>query len=174
MSEHRYPWPVLRADYIRAALGAAVSGGGVVLTAGNSYAVGVFAVSAGLFLLFGGRTAWRQRATYTLDEGGLTRHPPLGRPTHVRWEGLRKMSMRFYSTRRDRSQGWMQLTLSGAKSRISLDSTLTDFEAVARAAARAATKNRITLRSSTLANLEAIGINTARLGTDLPAGDRPR
>lgn len=174
MSEHRYPWPVLRGDYIRAAIGAAVSAGGALLSAGNSYIFGVFAAVTGLFLLFGVRTAWRQRLRYTLDATGLTRIPPLGRPVTVRWDALCRMSMRFYSTRRDRSQGWMQLNLSGGGNRISLDSTIDDFDAVARTAARSAAANRIELRSSTLANLEAIGINTRRLGTDPPAGDPPR
>lgn len=174
MSEHRYPWPALRGDYIRAAIGAVVAAGGAVLTADNAYVCGAFAACGLLFLLFGARTAWRQYAAYLLDGEGLTRHPPIGAPATVRWDALDKLSMRFYSTKRDRSQGWMQLTLSGGGSRISLDSTIDDFDAIARATARAAMRNRVALRSSTLANLEAIGINTARLGTDPPAGDPPR
>lgn len=176
MSEHRYPWRVLRGDYIRALIGTAMCAGGALLTAGNVYVSGAFAAAGLLFIAFGLRTAWRQRTAYLLAADGLTRRPdgPLGRRSTVRWDDLRKVSMRFYSTRRDRSQGWMQLTVSGGGRRISLDSTIYDFDAIARAAARAALQNRIDLRSSTLANLEAIGINTARLGIDPPAGDPPR
>jgi hypothetical protein len=173
MSEHRYRWPVLRGDYIRSAIGSVVAAGGAVLTIANPYVFGVFAGSAGLFVLFGFRTAWRHRVAYALTPAGLSRRSdlPVARQAELRWDELTKLSLRFYSTKRDRSQGWMQMTLSGGGCRISLDSTIDDFDAIARVAATAAVRKGIALRSSTLANLEAIGINTAHLGIDRPTGE---
>jgi hypothetical protein len=175
VSEHRYGWPALRGDYVRSVIGSVVAAGGAVLTVANPYVFGVFAGSAGLFVLFGFRTAWRQRVTYTLSAAGLARRAdlPFARDAVVRWDALGKLSLRFYSTKRDRSQGWMQMTLSGGGCRISLDSTIDDFDAIARVATTAAVRNGIALRSSTLANLEAIGINTARLGSTPSADDPP-
>jgi hypothetical protein len=172
MSVHRYGWPALRGDFIRAGVGTAVAAGGATLSWGSVYVVAVFVASAALFAGFGLRTAWRRRVAYTLSEEGLIRQAAPPRPAAtLRWDALAKLSLRFYSTKRDRSHGWMQLTLSGGGDRISLDSTVDDFDAIARAAARAAVKNGVVLRSSTLANLEAIGINTAHLGIDRPTGE---
>ena len=121
MTSHRYPWPALRADYVR--------------------------------------TAGRQLSRFESGEEALARTGPslAGRRT-IAWSELSDLRLRFYSTRRDRARGWMQLKLRSPGGRLSVDSTLDGFDAIARRAAAAAVRNRLALGSATLANLAALGI----------------
>ena len=74
------------------------------------------------------------------------------------WDGLTKLRLRFFSAKRDRSQGWMELALAGSGTRMRLDSTLGDFDAILRAAVGAAERRGLAFGESTLSNLAALGI----------------
>jgi hypothetical protein len=64
----------------------------------------------------------------------------------------------------------MELTLAGTGTRMRLDSTLGDFQAIVRAAVGAAERRRLALGESTLSNLAALGIAVSQVdggqGTD--------
>jgi hypothetical protein len=68
------------------------------------------------------------------------------------------MRLGYYSTRRDREGGWMQLKLIGAGGTVKLDSTIDDFTHIARRALAAARANNLQLGEPTLENLAALGI----------------
>jgi hypothetical protein len=68
------------------------------------------------------------------------------------------MKLAYYSTRRDRKSGWMQLQLGAGRARMSLDSRLDGFEQVARQAADIASERGLALSDATAANLQALGI----------------
>ena len=114
-----------------------------------------------VFLLFGLRTLLRSVTNYELTDMGLTRFYATGFGRSERalaWQGLNKLRLRFFPAKRDRSQGWMEMTLAGDGARMRLDSTLGDFDAIVRAAVGAATRRRLVLSESTLSNLAALGI----------------
>jgi hypothetical protein len=165
-STHKYHWSVLRGDYWRAAIGTVFSAGGTALTLGHGWIVWVFLAATVLFVAFGIRTWARGRAEYQLtDEGiGRTKGVNIGRQqVHLPWASLTKMSMRFYSTRRDRSNGWMQLILSGGGQRISIDSTIDEFNQIADAAATTAVELDLEITPATFTNLEAAGVSMKRI-----------
>ena len=64
------------------------------------------------------------------------------------------MKLAYYSTRRDRRAGWMQLQLVASGIKVSLDSRIAGFDQVVRRAADAATARGIELNEATVANLE--------------------
>jgi hypothetical protein len=173
MSFHRYQTRALYGDFARAAIGFAISFGALAVTGFSGFTAWLFGVCAAIFLLFGARTLLRAVTNYELTDTGLTRFYGTGFGRTERalaWRGLTKLKLRFFPAKRDRSQGWMEMTLAGEGARMRLDSTLGDFDAIVRAAVGAATHRRLALSESTLSNLAALGIAVAKAdggnGTD--------
>ena len=118
-----------------------------------------------LFAVFGARTLIRQSSTVAIAPDGVT--VSALRRTRLEWARLRSIKLNYYSTRGDRGEGWMQLTLKGSGGSdggtIRVDSSLDGFVEVARAAAEAARSpagsgGRITLSETTRVNFASLGI----------------
>lgn len=158
-----YPAADLTGDYLRA-------GAGLVLTLVPLLAVDmlawvrwVFIAAALLFALFALRTAQRQLTVVVLDDAGIEVKGPLGRK-RLEWTALRKLKLAYYTTRRDRQGGWMQLDLTGAMGRLRIESQLLKFDRVVEAAAAAALANSLVLTQSTRANLLSLGFEVPEGG----------
>jgi len=152
--QFRYPWPALCLAYAGSVTGLAVSLGliGFVrLAAPVAWAV---AAAAALFLVYFVRTVCRQLTHIELDEAGIRARGPL--VAAIRWEDLRSLQLDYYSTRRDREGGWMQLKLRDAQRTIRIDSDLEGFAELIGAAARVAAQRGLPLDAATLGNLEAL------------------
>jgi hypothetical protein len=155
MSVHRYQPRAVYGDFARAGIGFAISFGAVAVTGFTGFTA----------WLFGLRTALRAITNYELTDTGLTRFYATGFGRTERalaWQGLKKLRLRFFPAKRDRSQGWMEMTLAGEGARMRLDSTLGDFDAIVRAAVGAAERRRLDLSESTLSNLAALGIAVSK------------
>jgi hypothetical protein len=151
----RYRRTDLLLDYGRAALGAGLSG--AVLVAQTPPAVA--AVASGLTALFGVfalRTATRQITRYVVSPTGIA---AIGwRKVALDWAELDRLRLRYYAARRKRAKGWMTLSLNAGGRRLSVDSTLPEFEHVAALAAAAAHRNGLPLDDTTLGNLAAMDL----------------
>ena len=156
MTAHAYPNSAMVGDYLRAAAGFLPAAAIFAVPAAGTAATGVAAGFAALFLLFGLRTALRHTTHIVTDETGITAAGPLA--ATIRWADLERMKLAYYSTRRDRRDGWMQLELATGGSRLRLDSRIDGFEELAARAARAAAARGLALDTATLANLDALGI----------------
>lgn len=167
MSEHRYRAQSLRGDYFRAGAGIAVCGG-LVLTGGlDDVMFYVLAALTALFALFGWRTWVRNATVVTIDDTGIAASG-LGR-VGLAWRGLNRVKLSYFSTRRGRQDGWMQLTLAGAGGRIRIDSHIEDFDAIVRRAHDAAVQQGVELNQSTLANFAAMGLGASTDGWGRPS-----
>ena len=162
VSRHRYPLSALSADYIRGVVG-------VLLTAGPLLAVVVLpiigwllAAAAVLFSFFLARTALRHVTVIEIDDHGIAARGPVG--WTIPWSALTDLRLRYYSTRRDREQGWMQLTLRGRGRRLAVESSIEDFDSIASRAAIKARECGIELSEATLNNLVSLGAVPAESG----------
>jgi hypothetical protein len=156
MTVHTYPTAAMSGDYLRAACGAIPCLAillAVPLAPPVMAAVGSLAA---LFAAFGIRTALHHRSRIEMTETALSASGPLG--ANIPWTALDGMKLAYYSARRDRGDGWMQLVLRAGRARLSLDSRIEGFPLLVAQAARAAAARRLTLNPATLANLEALGI----------------
>jgi len=91
---------------------------------------------AAIFGAFAIRTALRHGTSLEIDEAEL-RATGLRQAT-IPWDRLDRMKLAYYSTRRDRKSGWMQLELGAGRARLSLDSRLGGFDRLVRHAATVA------------------------------------
>ncbi len=156
MSTHHYSSAALRDDYLRAGLGFALTSGLGALARGEPIALGVLGGCALLFLAFGLR-AWRRQSTaIELSDEGISTSG--GRCVTLRWRQLTAVKLRYYTTKRDRTGGWMQLRLSARGRRLSIESTLDGFVEVVRRSAREAVANHLPLDTATCSNLIALGV----------------
>jgi len=151
-----YPASAMAGDYLRAAAGLAPTLFIFATVSLGDVATAVIGGFAAIFAAFAIRTALRHGTTLEMDENGL-RAAGLRR-TFIPWDELDRVKLAYYSTRRDRKSGWMQLQLRAGRARLSLDSRLDGFDQLARQAARVAAERGLTFSDATAANLQALGI----------------
>lgn len=153
---HRYPTGTVLADYVRAVMGMALTLGPLAVFNVVPVMVYILGALGALFLVFGFRTVLRHltRVEVSSDEIRIERPARMA----IRWRRLDAMSLRYYSTRRDKTRGWMQLKIKGNGRAMTLDSTLVGFNDIVRRALGAAEDNGVSLDSRTLANLPGLGI----------------
>jgi hypothetical protein len=156
MTVHRYPTGEISADYLRAGAGIAITAGPLLFADLLPVIATILAALALLFAGYGLRTYWRHRTTVEVTDEALRTHGPFGKT--VPWAALDEVRLRYFSTRRDRAKGWMQLTVRGPEGTISLDSTLEAFEDVTRRVVLAARQRGIALNQATRANLQSLGL----------------
>jgi len=156
----RYPREALWADYIRAASGVVLCGLPLLLIEVNHWVALVLAAGLVLFALFLVRTALRQMTRYVLGPDTLAADGPAG--SLVEWARLDRMKLAYYSTKRDRSGGWMQLAVGSAGARlVKVDSSLDGFYDIVERAAQAAEARDVELSRATRVNLRSMGITVA-------------
>jgi hypothetical protein len=186
MSRHHYPVSALYADYLRVAVGLALTLGPLLLldlAAPIAWLLGVVAV---LFVWFGLRTGLRQLTMVELSPHGIALRGPFGRS--LAWDELARMKLAYYAPRgwssarrRDRQRergernegprGWLQLTVRGTRGRpIRVESTLVGFDHVLRRAMAAVARKQLDLDPTTAANLAALGLDQ---GDPVPTALRP-
>lgn len=154
---HRYPRGAVIADYVRALAGMAITLVPLAVLNVGSVMVYILAGLGALFLLFGFRTVLRHLTHVEVSAGGIRIAGPAGRA--IRWRDLDDMSLRYYTTRRDKLDGWMLLKMRGKGSVVTLDSSLDGFDDIVRRALQSAHANGIAFEPGTLANLSAMGID---------------
>lgn len=172
MTVYRYDPHSVRADLRRAAMGLILTVGPMLLLGDSPIALAVLGALAVLFLVFGLRTAVRGMTLVHVTEHGLSFEPLGGRkgrlpglaPKAIAWRDIRKVGLRFFSLKRDRSEGWMELSLGDDGQSLRLDSTLDGFQDIVVRAAEAARVNNVTLSDNTQANLTALGIRSQHAG----------
>jgi len=161
MTMYRYSGSSILSDYGRAGVGALLTWGPLTVVPAASIAGMVLSALGVLFVFFAARTWTRSRTVAHLSQEGLA--VTVLRHKTMPWKDVESLDLRYFATKRDRSQGWMQLTLKGANTTVRLESTLDGFETIARAAARAAANKGLSLSPSTLENLRALQLPTDHL-----------
>lgn len=152
-----YPAKTVFGDYARAAIGILFAGVPALSLGSWSFAHWILVPLCVLFLTFAWRTWQRQRTSIVWDDTGLS----LSGPTQasLAWDQLRSLKVAFYATNRDRTGGWMQLTIRSEGATVKADSGAENFAAFAARAAVAAQKLQLSFDPATHANLAALGIH---------------
>jgi hypothetical protein len=163
-SEHFYPARDLRVDYLRAFAGAAVCALPFFVTPVHPIAAAVLGALTLLFAFYGARTWLRTMETVVIDDTGLTAGVLYRR--HVAWHEIGQLKLRYFSTRRDRSAGWMQLVLRGRGVSVGIDSEIDGFVEICRSARDAARQNGLDLSETTIRNFLALGIDATDMAPD--------
>lgn len=165
MTRHRYPSRIIVSDYMRAGVGTVLTLGPLTAVPAMSVAGIVLSLLSALFIFFAGRTWIRGRTEVELSDEGLVITELRYKIIH--WKDVASLELRYFATKRDRTQGWMQLTLKSSDTTLRFESSLEGFEHIAREAAQAASRNGVPLSPSTLENLRALDLPTDHLQESL-------
>ena len=161
-SRHVYPATAMVGDYLRAAAGLVPTGVVFATEPVGTVAATVLGSFAAVFGIFGLRTVLRHGTSLEMTDTELRAQGAWR--SRIIWADLDRMKLTYYSTRRDRRSGWMQLELSAGGSRVRLDSRIAGFDRLVRRAAEVAAARGIALNEATLDNLQALGIRLPELG----------
>lgn len=164
----RYPAGVLCADYLRGLVGLSLTGGPLLLLPTVPWVSGALGLGCGLFAAYLVRTALRHGTSLHVDDralrvtGPFADRPRLAALTGhgnrtLPWSELRGLRLHYFSTRRDRSDGWLVLTLKGPDGSIRIDSALPGFAAILDRAVPAAHAAGVPIGTATEENLLALG-----------------
>lgn len=162
VTRHAYPAMAMAGDYLRAAAGLVPCL--ILLLSVSLLSVGGIILS-GLVIVFGAfavRTVLRHGTRIEAGDGDVRSVGAWRRA--IRWSELDRMKLGYYSTRRDRRAGWMQLDLGAGKTHIKLDSRIEGFDDLVRRAATVATERHLELSPATVSNLQALGIRLPEYG----------
>ena len=155
-SRHRYPARAVMLDYLYSGLGLLFTLGPLGLAASAGPAAWVLGGLSALFAVYGVRTVLRHRTWLSVNEDGISVHGLLRR--HLPWDRLNRCTLGYYSTRRSRDRGWMQLTLKTGRRSLRIDSQIEEFDRIVRRAVHATASRGIALDHTTQENLRALGI----------------
>ncbi|WP_154667283.1 hypothetical protein [Niveispirillum irakense] len=153
--EGHYPPDALKADWLRAGAGLAVALGPFLFVWPHPLVAVPLLAMAALFLIFALRTAERQWLRVRADDAGL--HLTSLRPRHIPWSCLQSVRLTYYSTKRDRSGGWMRLKVTGGGRSIALESQLAGFDAIAGKVAEAVIERGLILDTASQENFHHLG-----------------
>ncbi|MEM7406767.1 MAG: hypothetical protein AAF458_15830 [Pseudomonadota bacterium] len=154
MSALHYPLTGVIADAAAALAGGAFCALLTFSVEPGSFSFYVAGPLAAIFLGYGGLTLLRARMRIVICDAGV-RCEPGGRS--IRWDTLSGLELAYFSTRRDREDGWLQLTMvADDGGRLRVDSRITNFELLVAHAARAAEARAIPLDPATIHNLSAV------------------
>lgn len=160
-THHAYPASAMVGDYLRAAAGFVPSAVLCATVPFGAVATTVIGGFAAIFAVFGVRTVLRHGTSLEMTETALRAHGVLSRT--IEWAELDRVKLAYYSTRRDRKSGWMQLELAAGGARVGLDSRIAGFDRLVRRAAAEAAARDLALSEATVANLEALGVRLSEL-----------
>ena len=154
--DYRYPRRALIAAYLRAAAGLIMVGVPLVLGEPGNVAFVILGSIALAFLAYGIRAWLRGLGRVRVDGDGIAIFGPLA--AGVRWAEMTGVKLSYYSTRRDKDEGWMQLVISGTQGKLTIESTLEGFAEITRRVVIQSRKRDIELSPSTINNLKPLGI----------------
>lgn len=157
MPLYRYPARAIATDYACGLVGIALTAGPMMwLLAPGGALVWVLGACMLLFLVYFARAVVRHLTRFELNETGIAARGAFGEA--IPWDELRSMRLSYYTTRSDRTGGWMQLDLGTGERSISVDSRLESFAEVVDIAAQQAQRRGHRLDDTTRRNLRALGV----------------
>lgn len=155
---YRYGSRAIAIECAQGVAGFALAAGLLALARPAGPLIWALAAAGALFLVYFGRAVVRFLTRIELDEHRIRARGPLG--ASIPWDEMRSLRLNHYTTRSDRSGGWMQLEVRGTQRSIRIDSTLTEFAGLVALAAREASRRGKVLDQCTRSNLGALGISS--------------
>ena len=152
---YHYPWRAMVADYVRAGVGMVCTGAPLLLMEPTGAVRLVLIFLALIFSVFAVQAVLRHVTRIFVSEREIWARP-LG--ARLRWDGLTRLKLAYFSVRRDGRNGWMELKVQSGRRSLRVDSRLEGFTEVVRQAAAAARDACLSLDGATLSNLATLGI----------------
>ncbi len=110
-----------------------------------------------MFAAYGGRALVRKRMKVKISANGISVESL--KEKNIDWEALESLKLSYFSSRRDREKGWMQLKLKGRGIGLTFESTISDFEDLVMLCAVKAKEAGLRFDAATARNLKSLDIS---------------
>ena len=154
---YRYTLRMLATQYIQGFLGVVLMAGPLFFATTTRTMAVILGIGAAAFIVYILHTLLRHGCVVECSDGAIAVSGPVTR--NIQWTELRDLRLKYFSTRRDGRNGWMQLVLRGPHATIRIESTLTGFRDIVAVAVKAAHHQEIALSLSTAGNIEVLGLD---------------
>ena len=141
-------------DYFRSAMGIAVSIIPLVVVSSKPVITYLFSAMIIVFLAFGLRTILRHLTRIEVWDEGITVNLPFRK--QIGWSDISALKIKYFSTRKNKKNGWLQMTVGGAGQSISVDSKISGFRDILKQRHRSRRRQRVSLDEASTANMEAL------------------
>lgn len=153
----QYTFRMLAPQYIRGGIGFVSMAGPLLFAETTDTVAAILAIGAVAFTFDVLHTILRHACTIECDAQGIAVSGAVTR--EIDWTELRDVRVRYFSTRRDGQNGWMQLVLKGPRASIRIESTLPGFKDIVAVAVKAADRKELSLSPTTLGNIEVLRLD---------------
>ena len=161
-SIYRYPRAAIRRGLVVGA-GGALAALTLAFAGHENQTVSVICITLSvLFAAYGVRVGLRGISAIILDQTGLRVVGP--RQHAVAWDDLADVRVRYFTTRRDGENGWMELSVLGGTNRITIDSDIDGFADLLVHVREMADARGLELTEATSENIDAALAGTFRGG----------
>ena len=153
----KYARAALRWEMAKSAMGSA---GGLAILFGLNPSVWVavpVGIGTALFAIYGVHQHRRGGIQFEISEERIS-SLQRGRRIDIPWSALERFKLNFYAFGRKSEQGTLVLYVHGGGERIKLDSAADEFATALFYAAQMARNRELTLDSTTIANLDQLGL----------------
>ncbi len=152
----RYSTARLMGDYIRSSIGLIVTALLASQLRSDNIGFWLLSVFALLFVGLAGETFWRQTTRIVMTDEKIE---PFPGGNAIEWKDVREVKLSYFSTRADRKNGWMQLTINSGNRKLRMDSRIDDFRTIASGVLDQTRYSDVLLSDTTSTNFEALGLN---------------
>ena len=152
----RYPPARLMGDYLRSTVGLALTGLPATQLPAHGVGFWIVLVFALLFVGLGTHTFRRQITRIVMTDEKIESFPGEG---VIEWKNLREVKLSYFSTRTDRKNGWMQLTINTGNRKLRMDSRIDDFHVIASKVLEHSGDSNVVLSETSKSNFEALGLD---------------
>ena len=157
---YRYSRAAVAGAYARSAVGLAFTLGPLVSLEPAPSLSAVLVVGAALFLVYLAKSIALHTAEIVVDARGIRTQGLFA--ADIAWDALRTVALNYYTTRSDRSQGWIELVVRGRRGTIRVQSVLQGFDEIVAFAVREAEARNCAFTDRTRTHLAMLGIRTGR------------
>ena len=157
---YRYSRAAIMGAYARSAVGLAFTLVPLAALEPAPWLRAVLLVGAALFLVYLAKSVALHTAQIVVDANGIRTEGLFG--ADIAWDALRSVELNYYTTRNDRSQGWIELVVRGRRGTIRIQSVLQGFNEIVACVVREAEARNRAFDDRTRTHLAMLGIRHGR------------
>lgn len=159
MKRQKYLFSSILSDYLRSMLGLTVCGFLIIVSGVHIVVLYILGMLILLFVTYAIRTVCRHFTSISFDRDCLQVYIGVWLWREIKWSRVAGIKMRYFSTRRDKTGGWLQLIVLDGDTKISFDSHLENFAVFAERALSIAVEKKLSLNPTTLENFKSINLD---------------
>ena len=152
----RYSLASLAGDYFRSCIGLALTALPASQLPSNSVGLWLLSGFAVMFAALALHTLRRQTTRIVMTDDEIELSPGGG---SIKWKEVREVKLSYYSTRTDRKNGWMQLTICSGNRKVRIDSRIDSFQTMASTVLDHTRHSNVLLSETSSSNFEALGLS---------------